>query len=152
LAFALGIRYSVFLLIGSRVQRPWGLLIKNYAEVNELVQRPMKPCGWPGCPNLVRGQRYCEEHAKQKQKNQDERRGSFRQRGYTSNWDKVRKIKLSRDPLCERCESKGKVTAATLVHHRQSLSKGGSLADMDNLMSCCIKCHDEIHREQGDKW
>lgn len=118
--------------------------------------RAMKLCAWPSCPNLVRGGvTYCPDHAKQKQRNQDQRRGNFRQRGYSSNWDKpggVREMKLRRNPLCQRCEERGIVRSAQLVHHIVSLSKGGSLTDMNNLMSCCIKCHDEIHREQGDKW
>jgi predicted HNH restriction endonuclease len=54
--------------------------------------------------------------------------------------------------LCERCMNKGVVKPATLVHHKQSIRNGGAVYAMDNLMSVCIPCHDEIHRKQGDKW
>jgi 5-methylcytosine-specific restriction protein A len=116
-----------------------------------MPSKPLRPCASPGCPELVASGR-CEKHSKQEQQRYDKRRGNFRERGYTSQWDKVRLIKLRRNPLCERCDGQGKVESATLVHHIQSLSKGGALTDMSNLMSLCIKCHDDIHMEQGDKW
>lgn len=111
----------------------------------------LRMCSYPGCNQLVSSGR-CEKHKKQEQQRYDKQRGNFRERGYSAQWDKVRKIKLNHDPLCERCNSKGYVVLATLVHHIQSINKGGSLLDVDNLMSVCSSCHDEIHREQGDKW
>lgn len=113
--------------------------------------KPMHLCSSPGCPNLTRD-RFCPEHTKQEQQRYDKQRGNFRQRGYTTQWDKVRLIKLRRDPLCERCQKQGRIEPAKLVHHIQSLSKGGALLEMANLMSLCVKCHDAIHMEQGDKW
>jgi 5-methylcytosine-specific restriction protein A len=119
-----------------------------------MPSRPLRCCSYPGCPNLVVSGK-CAEHSKQDRQRQDRQRGSFRERGYTSNWDKpggIRETKLRRDPICQRCESRGTIKPAKLVHHIVSLSKGGSLSDMNNLLSLCVKCHDEIHREQGDKW
>ena len=116
-----------------------------------MPSRPLRPCNHVGCVELVvKG--YCDKHKKQNQKQQDQRRGNFRERGYSAQWDKVRKIKLQNYPLCEQCINKGSIEPATLVHHILSLVKGGSLLDMDNLMSVCVKCHDEIHMQQGDKW
>ena len=116
-----------------------------------MPNRPKRLCNHPGCPELV-ASGYCDKHAKQKQQQYDKQRGNFRQRGYTTAWDKVRAIKIKHNPLCERCEKKGIVTPAALVHHIVSLSKGGELSNINNLMSLCVQCHDEIHREQGDKW
>lgn len=118
-----------------------------------MPNKPLKLCSCMGCNELVIvGIRYCDKHRKDDRKKYDDRRLSFRQRGYTSDWDKVRLIKLGHNPLCEQCEKDGRLTPATLVHHIKSLRDNGSLLDMDNLMSLCIKCHDKVHVQQGDKW
>ncbi|WP_052507094.1 HNH endonuclease signature motif containing protein [Desulfonatronovibrio magnus] len=67
---------------------------------------------------------------------------SSRQRGYNSNWEKVRKMKLNADPLCEQCKSRDKVTGAVLVHHINSNPRDNRAA---NLMSVCRPCHDVLH-------
>lgn len=46
-----------------------------------------------------------------------EGRGSARQRGYTTRWDKARKTYLLQHPLCVMCMGQGRVTAATVVDH-----------------------------------
>jgi 5-methylcytosine-specific restriction enzyme A len=118
-----------------------------------MPMRPLKPCKSPMCPNLIEvGTSYCDEHQKVISKQYDNSRGNFRQRGYTAAWDKVRLIKLKINPLCERCAGLSILTPAKIVHHIISLKSGGSLCNMSNLMSLCVKCHDVIHNEQGDKW
>lgn len=47
----------------------------------------------------------------------DQRRGSARERGYNSRWEKARKTYLMRNPLCIMCKREGRVTAATVVDH-----------------------------------
>ena len=42
----------------------------------------------------------------------------------TTKWRKLRDSYLMYHPLCERCESEGKVTAAVEVHHIIPISKG----------------------------
>lgn len=76
-----------------------------------------------------------------------------RQKIYQSaKWKALRLAKLAEQPLCERCLSNGKVTAAIDVHHKDSfLNYEGSqrLAkayDSDNLMSVCKECHSYLHR------
>ena len=117
-----------------------------------MPMKPLKPCNQQGCPELIRDGRYCERHKKEKQKVQDERRGSASERGYDSLWQRARLMYLRQHPLCQRCYESGQVMPAVLVHHIQSLSRGGKRLDFSNLMSLCIPCHDAIHREQGDKW
>jgi 5-methylcytosine-specific restriction protein A len=78
----------------------------------------------------------------------DRLRGNSGERGYDSLWRKVRNRKLSKSPLCERCLKVGnRDTAATLVHHIKPISEGGDRLAMNNLMSCCVPCHEEIHKD-----
>ena len=71
-------------------------------------------------------------------------------------WLRLRQLKLSRNPLCERCEAEGYVTAATEVHHVipveegvTSLDKERLCYDMGNLRSLCHACHVRTHTESG---
>ena len=70
----------------------------------------------------------------------------------TKVWRDLREQKLFEQPLCERCLSKDKLTAATQVHHIVPFSTGPTEQKMwelflnyDNLMSVCTQCHHEIH-------
>lgn len=58
----------------------------------------------------------------------------------TAAWQRLRKAKLARDPLCEYCPN-GTVTPATEVDHRTAISKGGAPFDWGNLASTCKPCH-----------
>lgn len=61
---------------------------------------------------------------------------------YTSNtWRRLRRMKLNRNPLCEYCEKKNKLTKATVVDHIKRIEHGGAPLDMDNLKSSCAPCH-----------
>lgn len=46
-----------------------------------------------------------------------EYRGSARERGYTTRWDKARRTYLASHPLCVLCKRDGRITAATVVDH-----------------------------------
>lgn len=59
---------------------------------------------------------------------------------YTDAWQRLRKAKFARDPLCEYCPL-GRVTAATQVDHHKAISKGGDPWAWWNLASACEKCH-----------
>jgi len=74
-------------------------------------------------------------------------RGSARERGYTTAWDKTRRAKLNLQPLCERCERQGRVVAASTVHHKRELEgidDPGRLT-MGNLEALCRDCHEKHH-------
>lgn len=83
----------------------------------------------------------------------DIQRGSPAERGYDTQWRKVRKQKLQEQPLCEVCLRAGYVTPATEVHHIVPVSEGGDVYAWDNLMSVCHSCHMKLHagleRRQG---
>jgi 5-methylcytosine-specific restriction enzyme A len=72
----------------------------------------------------------------------EERRGSSRDRGYTSRWDRFRRVYLRKHPLCRACEARDRVTAATLVDH--VVPHRGDRArfwDEANLQPLCEACH-----------
>lgn len=78
-------------------------------------------------------------------------RGTRHQRGYGSQWDKLRKLVLEFDKyLCQPCKRAGRVTPATEVDHIKPKSLGGE-DDADNLESICTDCHkDKTQREAAE--
>lgn len=76
----------------------------------------------------------------------DARRGSARDRGYTTAWDKASKGHLRSHPLCVYCE-KGEfdeavVRAATLTDHLYPQRRfPGVFWKRDLWVSCCDDCH-----------
>lgn len=74
----------------------------------------------------------------------------------SARWLHVRKSKLTTTPLCERCAAKGRVRAATEVHHINPVERGLSYEEkerlafnLSNLQSLCHECHVLIHTEMG---
>lgn len=62
----------------------------------------------------------------------------------SAKWQRLRKRKLSVDPLCYPCELRGRVVAATTVDHVIAVSSGGPVFPaLDGLMSMCARCHNE---------
>ena len=97
--------------------------------------KPKKPCAYPGCPLLIpAGETYCNRHKSERQhKYRIDKPSSWKVYGRL--WNRLRKIKLYRNPYCEIC---GKV--ATEVDHIVPIRKGG-LNELDNLQSLCKSCH-----------
>lgn len=57
-------------------------------------------------------------------------------------WRNLRAHKLAVDPLCQDCQAKGFITAATQVHHVLERTKHPDLAlELSNLRSLCAQCH-----------
>ena len=112
--------------------------------------KPKHPCAYPGCPELVlAGEKYCEKHRKQAQKEYNKRRGSSTQQGYGSRWRRIRKMQLSSYPLCAECLRHGRTTVATEVHHRDG---NPSNNQSNNLESLCKECHSRITAKEGHRW
>lgn len=72
----------------------------------------------------------------------------------TSYWKKLRLEYLRLHPLCEECQSKGKVSAAVDVHHIMPISTGKNINekqqlgyDWNNLMALCDNCHKLKHQQ-----
>jgi len=72
----------------------------------------------------------------------EEVRLNFRQRGYTTQWDKMRLHYLRKHPLCVHCQALGRVAVATdldhIIPHKGDMAK---FWDKDNLQGLCHSCH-----------
>lgn len=114
-----------------------------------MPHKPQKPCTHLGCPELTRG-RYCETHAREEAKryNYYDRDPETNKR-YGGAWEKIRAAFLSANPLCALCWREGRLTPATLVHHKRKLTSGGT-NDRSNLQALCSGCHSRLHAKQGD--
>lgn len=55
----------------------------------------------------------------------------------TARWQKCRRSKLSRDPICEGCETR----PGQHVDHITPVSKGGAIWKPSNWQSLCHNCH-----------
>ncbi|WP_299821346.1 HNH endonuclease signature motif containing protein [uncultured Jannaschia sp.] len=62
----------------------------------------------------------------------------------TSNWKRLRLVKLAACPLCFICERRGRLVEATVVDHITPIRQGGpAFPELAGLMSLCKRCHDE---------
>lgn len=75
---------------------------------------------------------------------------------HTERWLKLRKMKLTDRPLCERCEEEGRIKAAEEVHHIVPVEDGLGHAEKERLMfspanlkALCHECHVKTHTERG---
>lgn len=79
----------------------------------------------------------------------DQRRGSARERGYTTKWDRFAKSWLARFPLCYYCKQQGRTSPAEvcdhIVPHGGDMTKFWPHPDLDDwaqhFASCCNRCH-----------
>lgn len=79
----------------------------------------------------------------------------------TSRWRNLVKAKKMMNPLCERCLARQegeRVKAVEEIHHIIPISRAiDDLQileygfDIDNLMSVCCQCHEDIHAEMRAK-
>lgn len=75
------------------------------------------------------------------------KQGKTAERGYDNRWRVLSERKRAVDPLCERCLDEGRTRPARHVHHIQPIATHPELRLVwDNLMSVCIKCHEELEQ------
>lgn len=92
------------------------------------MERPLKPCPEPGCPNLIRAHDHrarCDLH----------RTAS----PYDHAWQRVRAEHLEMEPRCRLCG-----IGAVEVDHIIPVRAGGARLDHANLRSVCVNCHHRI--------
>jgi 5-methylcytosine-specific restriction enzyme A len=70
----------------------------------------------------------------------DDDRPSAAERGYDSDWSKLRKQFLRQHPICAKCGR-----PAYIAHHIVPIDEGGKRLDDDNLMAMCRNCHEKHH-------
>ena len=78
-------------------------------------------------------------------------RGSARQRGYDARWQKVRDYHIRANPLCVKCEERGRTVVGKDVDHIipfDGLSDPKRL-DGCNLQTLCRACHNAKTARQG---
>jgi 5-methylcytosine-specific restriction protein A len=105
-----------------------------------------------GCGVLVRGAARCEEHtatrAAEKAAYDDRNRGTFRERGYGTAWDSLRRELIAANPLCQLCSAK----PSKLVHHWNEVRTHPELRlAPSNLVVTCASCHQKIHRRKDGR-
>ncbi|EOZ9943446.1 HNH endonuclease signature motif containing protein, partial [Escherichia coli] len=110
--------------------------------------QPLRRCTQPGCNRRVKSGK-CEEHRRSARQQQDSRRGSSRERGYTRQWEKYRAMYLSKNPLCAHCLEKGIYTPAVVVDHIIPIDGGNDVLFWPewNHQPLCQACHN-----QKTKW
>jgi 5-methylcytosine-specific restriction endonuclease McrA len=123
------------------------------------------PCKHPGCPALVNGNAYCEKHAQPPgeamqqarrrydattRKNDPQLAAAAEFRS-SRKWQRVRRMKLSMNPLCEdplgHHARRGITETAKEAHHIVPLAECAHdprAYDLANLMSVCWSCHNKI--------
>lgn len=119
--------------------------------------RPLKPCAWPGCSTLVRGEYYCQRHAPlaaEKQqaarrtvhKRYNERRDESDAFYKTERWKKLSAYYRKKHPVCEHCDN----AASDITDHIKPVKTHPELAtDWDNLRALCRPCHNSIGEHVG---
>ena len=66
---------------------------------------------------------------------------SRHERGYGTQWQKLRKLIIARDcALCQPCKRKGRATPFAAVDHIKPKAQGGT-DDAANLQAICAACH-----------
>ena len=104
--------------------------------------QPLSRCTEPGCNKRVKGGK-CDEHKRVASRQQYAKRGSRRERGYTSEWDKYRLTFLKANPLCAHCLPAGLYTPATIVDHIIPIDGGDDVLfwPASNHQPLCQSCH-----------
>ena len=78
-----------------------------------------------------------------------EMRGSARERGYDSRWDRFSKQHLQLYPLCAYCLADGRVTAAVLVDHDLP-HRGDPALFWDNTFTSLCKMHHDVDKQRAE--
>lgn len=106
-----------------------------------MPSRPMRPCAYPGCSELVRSGR-CERHRAETQAAENAQRDPRVKRLYNSaRWLGIRAGVLARSPWCEVCLAEGRYTVARHVDHINP--HGGDVGKFyaGPFQALCIECH-----------
>jgi len=134
---------DLYMGVGERICFVCCVADMGVEEVRGLANKPLHPCNQPGCPELIRDGPYCEKHKRDRQRAQDQRRGSAASRGYDGRWRQYRETFLREHPLCVECLKSDKVVAASVVDHIKPHKGDKRLFwDMKNHQPLCKRCHD----------
>lgn len=75
---------------------------------------------------------------------------------HTAKWLRLRRDVLTLHPICQRCETEGRITPATEVHHIRPVEEAFTktervqrMYDPHNVRALCHECHVKTHTELG---
>lgn len=114
--------------------------VSSKARKVELVMasRAKRPCGYPGCSNLV-DKGYCDKH-----KSKSENRGTASQRGYNYKWSQYSKRFLQRpeNTFC-KLQLPGCTNIAKCVDHIVAVNGADDplFWNTSNHQAACIACN-----------
>lgn len=128
-------------------------------ETGAFCLTPLRPCRHTGCPNLVRGEEYCEKHrgearrARRRYRKDRQESGAWHRLYGTRRWREMRAAQLIAEPYCRKCAETGLRTAATDVDHiRPHRGDLRLFYNAANLQSLCHACHSrKTIEEQREK-
>src|SRR5512139_1179239 len=67
----------------------------------------------------------------------------------TRRWQRLRRMKLRQNPLCELCLKVGEFEVATAVDHVVAIKAGGEVyPSLEGLASLCDSCHNRKTRAE----
>ena len=108
-----------------------------------MPSKPKHMCNKPGCPNLT-NDRFCPEHTKQDQRQQDRRRGSAHERGYNYRWSQYSKwfLKQPENVFC-KLQLSGCDNLSECVDHIDPPNGPNDprFWDVANHQGACIHCN-----------
>lgn len=116
-----------------------------------MPRRAARACAFPQCKELAESGQFCPQHSRV---NQADERQSAARRGYGYQWQRLRRMKLSEQPLCADPfgvhAAAGEVVLATDVHHEERVSDGNAvLTELRLLTSLCHSCHSRVTAAAG---
>jgi len=118
-----------------------------------------KQCKVSGCAGLTKG-KYCDKHAHLEERDKRARQAHYNKTArdteaqslYESpEWRTLRALHIKRNPLCEKCFERGRITPAVIVDHKVEIKDGGGRLDADNLQSLCRACHNKKTAQERAK-
>lgn len=113
-----------------------------------------KLCTYVGCRTIVEHNNdgsspRCPLHPVKSKTSQEDRQRKYEhhydEKGRniysTYRWKKLRKQKVTLNPICEHCEEHGIAKSVEEVDHIIEIEDGGEIWDINNLQSLCKQCH-----------
>ena len=106
---------------------------------------PQSICNYPGCNQRIPFRsRYCDQHKKKTRLDDSREKYSCREWAYLykrKSWLERRRRQLMKQPLCEECMKRGRVSLATVADHVEDHKGDLSLFLHGELQSLCFSCH-----------
>ena len=115
-----------------------------------MPERSKHACHQPGCPKTVVSGAYCEEHRRQRERQQmqnDPMDKFYR----TKPWQRFRTWFLREHPFCVDCDAEGRLALAEHVDHKIPRKQRPDLSlDEENCQGLCHSHHSrKTMRERG---